>query len=155
MQIVLGLLGGLGIGSLLASLVTHWITRRASIQDRWYQEQREAYLGLLQAIHDAAVAPSDEKAKAYALWQTRCDLLVPPTWRAAPDRSWKQMTVLALKGTRHSESCLRRCAPTSEGRIQAAGTTKCRAPCRSRRPDRDRLMRFSFLAASNSVLSVY
>ncbi|MCP3477687.1 hypothetical protein NLM33_46970 (plasmid) [Bradyrhizobium sp. CCGUVB1N3] len=78
MQIVLGLLGGLGIGSLLASLVTHWITRRASIQDRWYQEQREAYLGLLQAIHDAAVAPSDEKAKAYALWQTRCDLFGSP-----------------------------------------------------------------------------
>jgi hypothetical protein len=74
MQIVLGLLGGLGIGSLLASLITHWIGRRASIQDRWYQERREAYLGLLQSLHDAAVAPSDATAKSYALWQTRCEL---------------------------------------------------------------------------------
>jgi hypothetical protein len=68
------LLGGLGIGSLLTSVATHFMTRRANASDRWYQEKREAYLGLLKANHDAAVRSSDENAKAYGLWQARCDL---------------------------------------------------------------------------------
>ena len=68
------LIGGLGIGSLVTSVVTHFMTRRASANDRWYQEKREAYLGLLTALHDSAVRPSVERAKAYALWHTRCDL---------------------------------------------------------------------------------
>ena len=44
------------------------------VSDRWYSEKREAYIGLLNALHDAAVRPSEAHAKAYALWQTRCDL---------------------------------------------------------------------------------
>ncbi len=68
------LIGGLGIGSLLTSIVTNFMSRRAVTSDRWYQEKRDAYIGLLGAIHDAAVSPSDEKSKAYALWQMRCDI---------------------------------------------------------------------------------
>lgn len=70
----LALIGGLGIGSLITSAANHVMARRAATSDRWYQEKREAYLGLLTAIHDAAAHPSDERSKAYALWQTRCDL---------------------------------------------------------------------------------
>jgi hypothetical protein len=68
------LVGGLGLGALLNSFVSHLMTRRANDRDRWYQEQREAYIGLLGSLHDAAVKPSDANAKAFALWQTRCDL---------------------------------------------------------------------------------
>jgi hypothetical protein len=73
------LIGGLGIGSLIASVVTHFMARRATANDRWYQEKREAYLGLLSALHEAAVRPSNANSKAYALWQTRCDLFGSPT----------------------------------------------------------------------------
>ena len=68
------LVGGLGIGALITSIATHFMTRRAAANDRWYQEKRETYLGLLTALHEAAVRPSDERSKTYALWQTRCDL---------------------------------------------------------------------------------
>jgi hypothetical protein len=68
------LVGGLGIGSLVTSVATHFMARRATADDRWYQEKREAYIGLLSALHDAAVHRSDAHAKAFALWQTRCDL---------------------------------------------------------------------------------
>ena len=68
------LIGGLGLGSLVTSLATHYFTRRTALSERWYQEKREAYLGLFGALHNAAVHPSDENAKAFALWQTRCDL---------------------------------------------------------------------------------
>ncbi len=68
------LVGGLGIGSLITSVVSTYMTRRSATSDRWYQEKREAYIGLLDALHNAAIKPSNENSKAYALWQTRCDL---------------------------------------------------------------------------------
>lgn len=78
MEWAIGLIGGLGLGSLITSVATHFMSRRATASDRWYQEKREAYLGLLNALHDAAVHPSDASSKAYALWQTRCELFGSP-----------------------------------------------------------------------------
>jgi hypothetical protein len=74
MEWILALVGGLGIGSLITSIANHFMTRQAATKDRWYQEKREAYLGLLGALHQAAVGPSHENSLAYALWQTRCEL---------------------------------------------------------------------------------
>jgi hypothetical protein len=74
MDWILPLIAGLGLGSLLKSVADHFMTRRASSHDRWYQEKREAYLGLLNALHEAATTPSDKNSKTYALWQTRCEL---------------------------------------------------------------------------------
>jgi hypothetical protein len=74
MDWILPLIAGLGIGSLLKSVADHFMTRRATSSDRWYEEKREAYLGLLTALHQAAVSASDKASKDYALWQTRCDL---------------------------------------------------------------------------------
>ena len=74
MEWVLPLIGGLGLGSLLKSVIDNFNSRRAVMTDRLYQEKREAYLGLLGALHKAAVLPSDENSKEFALWQTRCQL---------------------------------------------------------------------------------
>lgn len=74
----MGVIGGLGIGSLITSVVTQFMSRRASSNDRLYQEKREAYLGLLTSLHDAALHPSEESSKACALWQTRCELFGSP-----------------------------------------------------------------------------
>jgi len=74
MEWILPLIAGLGIGSLLKSIADHFMARRATANDRWYQDKREAYLGLLSALHKAAIHPSDEHSKDYALWQTHCDL---------------------------------------------------------------------------------
>ena len=74
MELVSVLIGGLGIGTLITALVNHIIARRAVTSDRLYAEKREAYLGLLNALHQAAVHPSNENSKHFALWQTRCEL---------------------------------------------------------------------------------
>jgi hypothetical protein len=79
MEWIATLIGAFGIGSLATSIATHFMSRRASAHDRWYQEKREAYLGLLNALHEAAVHPSGEHSKACALWQTRRDLFGSPT----------------------------------------------------------------------------
>lgn len=75
---VIPLLGGLGIGSVLTAIVTklidHVITRKVSKQSLLYKEKRDAYLGLLDALHKAALHPNDENSKNFALWQTRVQL---------------------------------------------------------------------------------
>lgn len=78
MEWILPLVGGLGLGWLLKSIIDHFIARRAITRDRLYQEKREAYFGLLDALHQAATKPSDENSKTYALWQTRCQLFGSP-----------------------------------------------------------------------------
>lgn len=78
MEWVIGIVGGLGIGSLITAVAGHFMTRRAAANDRWYQEKRETYLGLLDALYEAAVHPSDEHSKAYARWQTRCQIFGSP-----------------------------------------------------------------------------
>ena len=72
MEWVAPLLAGLGLGTLLTTIANHLMTRRASLSDRLYQEKREAYLGLLNAIYTAASEPSDTNAKSYAHWHARC-----------------------------------------------------------------------------------
>ena len=74
MEWVLPLIGGLGLGSLLTSVVSHFLSKRSQIDSRLYQEKREAYLGLLEALHKAAVFPSDLNSKNFALWQARVNL---------------------------------------------------------------------------------
>ncbi|AVA23215.1 hypothetical protein [Rhizobium sp. NXC24] len=74
MEWVVPLVGGLGLGSLLKTVIDHFNSRRAVTKDRLYQEKREAYIGLLGALHKAAIQHSNENSKEYALWQTRCQL---------------------------------------------------------------------------------
>jgi hypothetical protein len=75
---ILPLIGGLGIGSLLTTLLQTWMQRASDKRIRAFTEKREAYLGLLAALHDAAVKKSDFAAKTYALWQTKVTLVGSP-----------------------------------------------------------------------------
>lgn len=78
MEWILPLVGGLGIGAILKSIIDHYNGRRAISEDRIYHEKREAYLGLLEALYKAAVQHSDKNSKEFALWQTRCQLFGSP-----------------------------------------------------------------------------
>lgn len=71
---ILAILGGLGVGSLLNSIFTHITSQKSKHKERRYEEKKSAYIGLLSSLHDAAVTPSDKNSKAYALWQTRCQI---------------------------------------------------------------------------------
>lgn len=68
------LVGGLGIGSILTTLMNYIFAGRSATKERLYREKRETYLGLLDALHRAAVEPSDASSKQFALWQTRVQL---------------------------------------------------------------------------------
>ena len=74
MEWLLPLIGGLGLGAVIKSIIDFFLNKNTARQKIRYSEMREAYLGLLDSLHRAAVEPSDKASKDFALWQTRVQL---------------------------------------------------------------------------------
>lgn len=64
---VLRLLAAFGLGSIVTAFVQAWTTRAARSEDRSYDERKTAYVGLLEAYHQAAVERTDTAAKQFAV----------------------------------------------------------------------------------------
>lgn len=64
-NLILGLIGGLGIGSLLTSVVNHYLAKRSGIADRLYQEKRASFLGMARALYDAEIEPCPKNEKMF------------------------------------------------------------------------------------------
>ncbi len=76
-----------GLGGILGSFITtafqyHW-NHKSYVTSRNFEEKKEAYIGLLDSYHKAAIEPSDRASKEFAFWQMRCDLVAPSHVRAA------------------------------------------------------------------------
>ena len=72
------LIGGLGIGSLLTSIVQWYFQKDAEKKKRTFAEKKEAYVRFLEALHQLALEPTDLNSKKYALWETRLILVGSP-----------------------------------------------------------------------------
>lgn len=68
------LLGVFGIGAIFKTILDAVLSAKKDKASLQYKEKREAYLGLLDALHKAAVSPCDENSKTFALWQTRVSI---------------------------------------------------------------------------------
>lgn len=77
------LITAFGLGSIVTALVQSWLSRRSALDERAFREKQAAYIGLLEAFQRAAVEGTDEAAKAFAYWQTRCELVAPESVRDA------------------------------------------------------------------------
>ncbi|MEL7429631.1 MAG: hypothetical protein AAFN43_06490 [Pseudomonadota bacterium] len=73
--LILPLLTAFGLGSVFTALVQSWLASKHERAKRLFDERKEAYVGLLEAYHLAAVEPSDKNSKHFAYWQMRCDLV--------------------------------------------------------------------------------
>ncbi len=77
-QFLLPLIGGLGIGSLLTT-VTHWyFLNRNEQKKRSFEEKKEAYVGLIDALYQLEVEFSHSNSKKYGLWEIRAVLVGSP-----------------------------------------------------------------------------
>lgn len=83
---VVSLIASFGLGSLLTAILQSWLTRRAQLDERIFEERKKAYIGLLEAYHRAAVEGTDAAAKEFAYWQMRCELVAPKNVREAIER---------------------------------------------------------------------
>ncbi len=80
---LISLFTGLGIGSLLSVALQYYFNERSKSKTLAFQEKKEAFIGLLNAYHQAAVRPSDENSKNFAYWQIRCELISTEQTRKA------------------------------------------------------------------------
>lgn len=76
MEWLLPLIGGLGIGSLATKVVEIWLSNKKSLESRIYQEKREAYLGLIDAIRNVIIDPKVENKKILVIGIYEYDCLV-------------------------------------------------------------------------------
>lgn len=83
---VLSIITAFGLGSLLTAVVQSWLMRRVQLDERNFEERKQAYIGLLEAYHHAAVERTDAAAKEFAYWQMRCELVAPETVRKAIEK---------------------------------------------------------------------
>jgi hypothetical protein len=67
-------IGGI-IGSLLTTLAQSWLSHRSYVVSRNFQEKKEAYVGLLQAMHDSKVLQTVQAAQYAAHWRNRVELV--------------------------------------------------------------------------------
>jgi hypothetical protein len=68
MEWILALIGGLGIGSLLTTIVNHFLSKKSGTATRRYQEKREAYLGMAKALYDTEIEPGPKNAKMFGYY---------------------------------------------------------------------------------------
>ena len=69
------LLTAAGLGSIATLLVQFYLSNRKDFLKRVIAERREAFIGLLSALHRAGVEKTDSAAKEFAYWQMRCELV--------------------------------------------------------------------------------
>jgi hypothetical protein len=80
-----GLLAGLGIGSVITSLVEHLLRSRAEIRQRRYAEKKEVYVGILDTLRKVNVEPNLAHRKEFGYWQARMRLIAPTALVKAVD----------------------------------------------------------------------
>jgi hypothetical protein len=77
-ETIISLMGAFGIGGGVTTAVGAWWNFKEKKKSAVFEEKRNAYTGLLNSLHDAALKNSQEAAKGYALWQTRVELVGSP-----------------------------------------------------------------------------
>ncbi len=72
--ITLSAIGGLGIGTIVQSIVQFFLSRRSSDEQRRYQEKKESYLNLLSALRDVSINENKENLMKFAVAQASVEL---------------------------------------------------------------------------------
>jgi hypothetical protein len=64
-----------GLGALITALVQAWLTRHAEDAKRNFQEKKDAYVGLLDALHRSETDQTEEASRFVGLWMDRIELV--------------------------------------------------------------------------------
>jgi|GEM_PF-1043018 hypothetical protein len=67
-------IGGV-VGSLLTTIVQAYYARRSHLDDRSFQEKKEAYIGYLDATYKSDIQRNEEAALYCGHWKNRCEVV--------------------------------------------------------------------------------
>lgn len=74
MDWIMPLIAGLGIGSILKTIIDSYILRRNFIKDRYYNEKKQSYLNLIESLYLINVDHSTKNLKKFGLYSIHCQL---------------------------------------------------------------------------------
>jgi hypothetical protein len=77
-QTGIALVGVFGLGGIFQSALTHWLGRKKDKAERVFEEKKEAYIGLIEALYAATIEPNGKSAKDYGHWHIRTQLVGSP-----------------------------------------------------------------------------
>jgi hypothetical protein len=69
------LLTAFGLGSIVTAFVQAWLTKKSYIENRNFQEKKEAYVGFLRAAHRQEVEKTKESALFCGHMNNLCELV--------------------------------------------------------------------------------
>ncbi len=75
---IIQFLSAFGLGAIVTALIQAWLSQRADIAKRNFQEKKECYTGFLDAIYKTDVEQSAETGSYLAHWFNRIELVGSP-----------------------------------------------------------------------------
>jgi len=64
-----------GLGAIINFTIQWWLSHRADITKRNFQEKKESYIGFLDAMHRSEIERSEDAALHVGHWQARIELV--------------------------------------------------------------------------------
>lgn len=68
-------LSAFGLGAVVTALIQAWLSNRAYVAKRNFEEKKECYVGFLDAMHQSEIDQSEEAAKNVGRWNNRIELV--------------------------------------------------------------------------------
>jgi hypothetical protein len=68
-------LSAFGLGAIATALIQAWLSHRAYLRQRDFQEKKESYVGFLDALHQSEVEQTAAASLHVGHWQNRIELV--------------------------------------------------------------------------------
>lgn len=75
------LISAAGLGAIIATITQSWLAERAAIKQRNFQEKKDAYVGILNAMHRSEIEQTSEAALYVGHWSNICEIVGSKTVR--------------------------------------------------------------------------
>jgi hypothetical protein len=71
---VIQFISAFGLGAIVTALIQAWLSNKAEISKRNFQEKKECYIGYLAALHESQIEQTEESALNVGHWANRIEL---------------------------------------------------------------------------------
>lgn len=69
------LISAAGLGAIIATVIQSWLTERTAIKQRNFQEKKDAYVGVLNAMHRSEIEQTNDAALYVGHWVNICEIV--------------------------------------------------------------------------------